>query len=90
MCSEYIINGHRFDCFGKLAKFLGGKRKVPLGGLEPLSYNTCLCPVDLQALVNKLGQRAVSDGLDVYFGDDAEKVDEDRICGPIWEPSKNK
>jgi len=90
MCSDFFIDDHRFSDFGKLQKFIGKGKKMKL----PIhtsyenkgpSYKTCLCPVDVQGLVNMIKKRAVSDGMNYYFGDQADKIPEEEIMGPTYE-----
>lgn len=84
MCSRFVINGQYLDTFGQLVKHIGSKEGIAFVGSIP-SDKDCLCSVDIQTLVNQLNQRAVSDGMDIFFGDDTNRVAEEDLCGYPWE-----
>lgn len=87
MCNEFIINGKRINLLGELEELIKDYGEVPYYSFykntESFSYKTCLCPVDIQSLSNMLNMKAVSDGLNIYFGDSADKILEEQ---ERWNP----
>lgn len=80
MCSRFFIRGQEYSSQGDLAKLIGADKVRELTGEASLDRDSCLCPVDLQGIVNLLKETAVSDAMDWYFGPEADAMPADRRC----------
>jgi len=75
MCSSFYIKGRRISSQKDLKDAM--EREFWIGSylreLYQLDDNSCLCSVDHRKLADFLQMKVVSDGVDFYFGEDADQ-----------------
>lgn len=80
MCHEFKIKGKWISNQGELKEILGHEPPVDKNYNNYIfNPDMCLCPVDLHALVEELQMKAYSDGINYFFGLDADDLEDSEV-----------